>query len=306
MISRECVEWGYRLILGRDAESEDVIADKMNCSDYRDLTGQLIYSDEFISKQPSFMPPLNKWVMAEHALDFKIWVNLMDTAISWPILRNDFENAETAFVKSCLNEGDTAIDIGTNIGYFAMLFSRLVGASGHVIGFEPMPFLFERAAMSVQANGFTQCEIHNVALAKQDGEALLVYAPGSPNWGGAFLSFDGSVLPDHASVPVPIRVLTDYIGDTSAKLLKIDVEGGEYLVIESAIDYLERVKPIILSEIHVGQLQRVSGVTPYDYISLLSSAGYRCFELLKNGTLGKELSGSEEFTVLNVVFLANA
>lgn len=303
MISRDCVEWGYRLILGREPESEDVIASKMACEDFRDLSGQLIYSDEFISKQPSFMPPLNKWVMGEHDLDFKIWVNLADTAISWPVLRNEFEAAEVSFVKANVKAGQSVIDIGTNIGFFSLLFSRLVGPSGRVIGFEPMPFLYERAAMSVRENGFDHCAIHNVALAREEGTAHLVYAPGSPNWGGAFLSFDGSILPDHAGVVVPIQPLTMYLTDFYANFVKIDVEGAEYVVISSAIEYFSAHRPVILSEIHADQLFRVSGVAPRDYIKLLGDAGYKCFELLSDGTLGGELSGDEEFTVLNVVFL---
>lgn len=303
MVSRDCVEWGYRLILGREPESEVVIETKMACKDYRDLSGQLIYSKEFVSKQPSFMPPLNKWVMGEHELGFKIWVNLADTAISWPVLRNEFEAAEVSFVKAHVKVGQSVIDIGTNIGFFSLLFSRLVGPSGRVIGFEPMPFLYERATMSVRENGFGHCEIHNVALAREEGTAHLVYAPGSPNWGDAFLSFDGSILPDHAGVVVPIQPLTRYISDFSADFVKIDVEGAEYVVISSAIEYFSAHKPVILSEIHADQLARVSGVTPRDYIKLLGGVGYNCFEILTDGTLGAKLSGEEEFTVLNVVFL---
>lgn len=305
MLSRDCVEWGYRLILGRDPESEGVISEKMTCEDYRDLSGQLIYSDEFISKQPSFMPPLNKWVMAESELGFKIWVNLADTAISWEILRNRFESAEVAFVKSHIRAGDVIIDIGANIGFFSMLFSKLVGPTGRVIGFEPMPFLFERAAMSARENNFDRCEIHNVALASEAGIAHLVYAPGSPNWGGSFLSFGGSILPDHAAVPVSVQPLAKYVGDLDVKLVKIDVEGGEFFVISSALDFFRRARPIILSEIHSDQLRRVSGVSAKQYVTLIASAGYDCFELKDDGGLGKQLTGDEEITVTNVVFLPN-
>ncbi|MGV3512982.1 MAG: FkbM family methyltransferase [Novosphingobium sp.] len=305
MISRESVQWGYRLILGREPESEEVIISKMQCIDHRDLSGQLIYSSEFVAKQPSFMPPLNKWVMTEHDFGFKIWVNLADTSISWPIIRNEFERAEVQFVKSTIKSGQSVIDLGANIGFFSLLFSKLVGPHGRVLSFEPMPHLFERANMSISENGIKHCHIHNIAIAREKGTTRLVYAPDSPNWGSAFISLGESIPPDHKGVLVPTAPITDYLKDFAADFVKIDIEGAEYIVIENAISYFSDFKPTILSEIHSDQLLRVSGVTPRVYIELLRSIGYKCLELLPCGSLGKELSGEEEFTVLNVVFLPN-
>lgn len=303
MIGKEAVEWGYRLILGREPEGEAVIAEKMKCADLADLSNQLIYSEEFIGKNPRFMPLMNKWILIEEGSGFRIWVNLADTGISWPIIRNDFERAEIAFLSKLASPGQTVFDVGTNIGFFSMLFSKLVGPEGRVIGFEPLPFLHERAAMSAQENGFAQCMIHNVALAKERGTVALVYAPGSPNWGGAFLSFDGSVLPGHASVPVPTCPLSDFVDGDLPSLIKIDVEGAEHIVMSDAIDLLKEARPIVVSEIHRAQLARVSGVAPSEYIGLFRSLGYKCLEIAKDGTAERELLGDEEFDLTNVAFM---
>lgn len=302
MLSREAVEWGYRLILGREPESESVIASKMNCADAAELSGQLLYCDEFISKQPSFMPPLNQWVLIDHQLGFRLWLNLADTAIAWPIMRKDFELPEIAFLTNHLKAGDTAIDIGANVGFYSLLFASIVGSSGRVIGFEPMSFLYERAAMSVRESGFEHCVIHNVALGSEPASAQLVYAPGSPNWGGAFLSFDGSVLPDHASQTVPVHRFSEYLEGIKPDLVKIDIEGGEYLVMSEAREILSDARPIILSEIHSEQLRRVSGVSTAEYIGLMKDIGYRCFEISKSGETQIELLGDELLEVVNVAF----
>ncbi len=303
MLSREAVEWGYRLILGREPEDESVLAEKMKCANIMDLSGQLLYCDEFISKQPSFMPPLNRWVLIEHPFGFRIWLNLADTAISWPIMRNEFELPEITFLTNHIKPGDTVIDIGANVGFYSLLFASIVGQGGSVIGFEPMPFLYERATMSALESGFKHCVLHNVALGTEPGSAELVYAPGSPNWGGAFLSFDGSVLPDHASHTVPVRPLSEYLQGVRPNFVKIDIEGGEYLVMSEAREILKAAKPIILSEIHSDQLRRVSGVSPAEYIRLMDAIGYRCFEISESGELGVELNGDETFQVVNVAFM---
>ncbi len=303
MISKETVEWGYRLILGREPESEAVIAEKMACADQSDLANQLIYSQEFLHRNPGFIPLINQWVLIEHQTGIRLWVNLADNGISWPIIRNDFEPGELAFLSKHVGPGQTIFDIGANIGFFSMVFARLVGPGGRVVGFEPLPFLHERAAMSAVENGFSHCTIHNVALAKDRGTVALVYAPGSPNWGGAFLSFDGSVLPGHASVPVPTCPLSDFVDGGLPSLIKIDVEGGEHLVMSQAVDILKQARPIVVSEIHRGQLDRVSGATPHDYIGLFRGLGYRCFEIAKDGSADRELFGDEEFDLINVAFM---
>ncbi|WP_158093638.1 FkbM family methyltransferase [Erythrobacter dokdonensis] len=303
MISRETVEWGYRLILGREPENEAVIAEKMACTDQAALSNQLIYSEEFVNKNPRFMPLMNKWVLVEHEVGIRIWVNLADTGISWPIVRNDFERAEIKFLSGVIKPGQTVFDIGANIGFFSMLFSKLVGPEGRVIAFEPLPFLHERAVMSAYENGFGHCTIHNVALAKERGTVALVYAPGSPNWGGAFLSFDGSVLPGHASVPVPTCPLSDFVDGDLPSLIKIDVEGAEHTVMSDAVELLAEARPIVVSEIHRTQLERVSGVEPSDYIDLFRNLGYKCLEIAKDGTATRELIGHEEFQLVNVVFM---
>lgn len=303
MISKETVEWGYRLILGREPESETVVAEKMACTDQSALSRQLINSDEFLNNNPKFIPLMNKWVLVEHELGIRLWVNLADNGISWPIVRNNFERAEIQFLSKVIKPRQTVFDIGANIGFFSMMFAKLVGPKGRVVGFEPLPFLHERAAMSARENGFGHCTIHNVALAKEHGTVALVYAPGSPNWGGAFLSFDGSVLPGHTSVPVPTRPLSDFVGRDLPSLIKIDVEGAEHMVMSDAIDLLNKARPIVVSEIHRTQLQRVSGVTPSDYIGLFRSLGYKCLEIAKDGTATRELLGREDFQLINVAFM---
>ena len=305
MLNRETIEYGYRLILGREPETEAVISEKMACASVSDLATQLIYSDEFISQHPRFMPLLDKWVLVEHEFGIRLWVNLADTAISWPIVRNDFEPNELAFIANHVSPGQTVFDIGANIGFFSMALAKLVGPLGNVVGFEPMPFLHEHAVMSARENQFSHCTIHNVALAKERGTVALVYAPGSSNWGGAFLSFDGSVLPDHATVSVPCRPLSDFVDGNLPSLIKIDVEGGEYLVMSGSLDLLKAARPVVVSEVHRGQLERVSGVKPREYIELFESQGYKCFEISKGGVAERQISGKEVFEIINVAFIPN-
>lgn len=302
-LTKEQIVWGYKLLLEREPESDRVIDEKMKCESVRSLVQDFMQSSEFQEKHPHVGIVQNRWVMVEHVLGFRIWVNLADIAVSGAIIKNEFELPEISFVQKHVKLGNSVIDIGTNLGFFSLLFSKLVGAQGRVLGFEPLTFLFDSAAKSVAENGFTQCSIRNVALASERGSAQLIYAPGSTNWGGAFLSFDGVGLPDHASVTVPVAPLTDFVDGIAADFIKIDVEGAEYLVLSSCRDYIAQTKPVVMSEIHREQLQRVSGVSPAEYIGVMTNLGYACYEIAAHGDLGRSLTGHEQFDLVNVAFI---
>jgi hypothetical protein len=60
-----------------------------------------------------------------------------------------------------LRPGDVAYDIGANAGFFMLLMSRLVGPSGHVHTFEPLPLNIARLRRHLWINN-----IANVTAAK--------------------------------------------------------------------------------------------------------------------------------------------
>jgi FkbM family methyltransferase len=302
MIDRRFIVDAYRLLLGRMPESEAVILGKLNAPSEVALLIDMMASAEFETRS-GFVPAPDRWVLAEHELGFRIWLNLADLGVCRPILMNRYESAGTAFISNHLRAGDRFVDIGANVGFYALLAARLVGPTGDVIAFEAHPDLTERAGRSATENGFTHCAIHNVALGAAPGTALLVYAPGSSNWGGAYLSFDGAVPPGHTGRPVAVAPLARFLEGKPPTLLKIDVEGAEHLVLSGAIDLIRATRPVILSELHVGQLQRVSGVSPATYIELLAGAGYRCHLLDPDGTPGRRLDGNDTPPLCDVVFM---
>ena len=52
-----------------------------------------------------------------------------------------YERFETDFVRRTLKPGQTFVDVGAHIGYYAALAAELVGPAGAVHAFEPCPEL---------------------------------------------------------------------------------------------------------------------------------------------------------------------
>jgi FkbM family methyltransferase len=77
-------------------------------------------------------------------------------------------------VSTFLKPGMAFWDIGAHIGFFALIGSRLVGDSGHVQAFEPMPENFDRLTANIEGNALGNVEAHCVALSDEEGSAAFV------------------------------------------------------------------------------------------------------------------------------------
>ena len=86
------------------------------------------------------------------------------------LVYGNWEPEVSAVVRSVLQEGMTAIDIGGHIGYYTLLLAKCVGKSGRVFSFEPDPMTFESLQRSVRRNGFGWVSCVNAALSDREGE----------------------------------------------------------------------------------------------------------------------------------------
>src|ERR1700722_4854735 len=84
-----------------------------------------------------------------------------------------YEIRETNYVKKILREGDVFVDIGANIGWFTLLASAGVGASGQVIAFEPSGRIHQHLADNVRLNDCRNVVLERLAISDTSGSAIL-------------------------------------------------------------------------------------------------------------------------------------
>lgn len=251
--------------------------------------------------------PLSDWVLAEPRPGLRLWVDLEDHGVSRPCMVNAFEPIETAFVESFLRPGMWFVDVGANIGWYSLLAAQRVGPTGGVIAVEPRPDSAERLGMSAGENGFSNIVVHQVAAGAATGRMKVGALIGGHNAGGTWLLTTDRLL-EHTSVghqlfDVDVRRLDDMaIG--RCDLMKLDIEGAEYLMLQGALATIDRCRPVILSEINAEVLRQVSQVSIADYVQLLRRHGYRPHEVTATGP-GRLLSDDELSAIeipFNVIF----
>jgi FkbM family methyltransferase len=145
--------------------------------------------------------------------------------------------------------GDVVYDIGANVGSYTILGAVLVGSSGRVFAFEPVPENVRYLREHVRLNALTQVEIFEAAVSDRNGTVRFEANPDRVL---------GRINPDGQLV-VKSVVLDELLksgGLLPPNCLKIDVEGGETGVLRGAREILEKVRPVVFVATHGPEVHR--------------------------------------------------
>lgn len=151
-------------------------------------------------------------------------------------------------VSKTVKSGFTIVDIGAHIGYYSLLFSRLVGPTGHVIAFEPVPKNFEFLCENIKLNNCTNVEVENRAVLDHSQRIRIEIPENDPlPVGVSFANPD-----DKGDVIVEAVSLDDVVLGRTRRVdfLKVDAEGAEDKVLDGARALIKRDHPIIMMEVH--------------------------------------------------------
>lgn len=160
----------------------------------------------------------------------------------------------------------TAIDIGANIGNHSLFFSDLFRK---IYSFEPNKRTFKLLELNAELADNVTC--FNVGISDQDCEALLNVD--HANAGGSAISTQATAT-THA---ISLRRLAPFIDPADeVALIKIDVEGHEFLALTGSAEVIRKHKPIILFEQHRDEFSGGSTKT----IDLLRGLGYAKFAVI--------------------------
>ena len=142
-------------------------------------------------------------------------------------------------------------DIGANIGLFIKAFNKSKNKPRVIFAFEPSSYVFSVLALTVGRFKNVQC--FRLAFADKNGETVLnmpLKDSGSIRVG---LSHIGKASEgDYIKEVVETKLLDDFVAEIGAQeidLIKIDVEGAEFSILEGAQEVLTRIRPFWFVEV---------------------------------------------------------
>jgi FkbM family methyltransferase len=180
------------------------------------------------------------------------------------------------------------IDIGCHKGEILDLLLKYAPYGIH-FGFEPIPDLYEH--LKIKYSNRENCVISNIALSNINGTSTFNYVVSNPAYSGLKKrNYDRPGEMD-TTIEVSTNLLDEMLPDGyKVDFMKIDVEGGEFLVLKGAIETLINYHPLLIFEHGLGASD-IYGTKPSDIFGLLTSCKYRI------STMERWLKNEKEFTL---------
>jgi FkbM family methyltransferase len=172
-----------------------------------------------------------------------------------------FEIEKQRRLRDRLRKGMTVFDIGAHAGFYTLLLSRAVGASGKVFAFEPWPANVTDCVAHVRINHLSNVVVVPTALSDTTG--LASFAAGRSNSTGGLASTD-------TAVRVACFTLDELLATKDCPVpdvIKIDVEGAESRVLAGAQRLLRQHAATWFVALHSLDQKRAC-------LRLLADAGY--------------------------------
>lgn len=296
------VLWAYRLLLGREPEDPGAVEAYPQTSRL-EIVNRFISSPEFRANGLEEVRPPHRRYMVELDNGLRFWLLSGDQYVSPAIATGDYENIETAFVRRHVTRGMAAVDVGANLGWFAVHLALLVGAEGRVDAFEPRSDLTDLLTKTVAENALTNVTTHGFALGSQNSYGQMVWSVHDVNPGGTNLVPSSFVAPDITAQPVAVKTLDSCISHR-VDFIKIDAEGSEFLVFEGAQRILTQDRPVSLIEINPSNLLRTSGLSAAEFGVYVENLGYWLYEIAADGGCGRRIHASELSAIETLVNVA--
>lgn len=179
-------------------------------------------------------------------------------------------------LKAALAVGDCFYDVGANLGIYTLWAAPLVGPTGEVHAFEPVPSTRSRLENLVEANRIGHAVVVPAAVGERAGSGHMRTVAGAS--GLAHLTEAAE-----ADLRTPVVTLDAYAdAHRPPTLVKIDVEGHETRVLAGASRLLDTARPAVVMELLQSHLDR-SGTTIADTIDTFAKHRYRLYNLTPRG-----------------------
>lgn len=206
---------------------------------------------------------------------YRMLLDLQDLGISRTLLLfGERELEHKIMLERVLKAGMTVLDIGANIGYYALMELELIGQGGRLIAVEPSPSNAELLKRNLALNGYRDVEIHAKAVSDRTSTRTFFLSEMSNlntfhETGSAALHLKGKTI-EVETTTVPL-----IMSGRPLDLIRMDVEGHEIEVLSGLLPAIEHkeMAPMIIFETHGSRYSPEHDIAPP--LRRLFALGYR-------------------------------
>lgn len=239
---------------------------------------------------------LKKTFVMRNIHNYKMYLDATDMGLCRSlILFGTREVDHKILLEKITKPGMTVLDIGANIGYYALMELKLIGDKGKLIAVEPSPKNIEIFKNNLDLNGISSVRIVEGAISdKEEKKDFHLAEQGNLNTfhatGTGKQHLTGEVI-EVNSYTIP-QIMKD---EGSLDLIRMDVEGHEVEVLNGMLDEVKsgKLKPMIIFETHLSRYG-----SEHDMVAVLKSyfsAGYTTRYLASSYEGGSELVESKGY-----------
>ena len=194
-------------------------------------------------------------------------LNLKDRGINADLFINRIREPQaTRYVQTLMQPWWTVVEIGANIGYYAMMEAKRVK---QVYAIEPGPSNYNQLVANVKLNKYANIESYPLAIGDHNGEIGFEIAKAC-NWSRI------AMTNETATVTVQMQTLDSFVAANRIKhvdYLRMDVEGYEFAIIQGARKTIEKDRPDMFIEVHRDRLADY-GHSQLEFMEMLAGYGY--------------------------------
>jgi len=224
--------------------------------------------------------------------------------IGWHIaFFGTYEPESRAIFRAILPVGGVALDVGANVGWHTLLMARLVGDSGLVLAAEPNPSVRRRLEANLKLNRFGQVKVIPYAIAAIEGNVEF-YGPEADDADSGNGHITTASATGQSSVyRVETRRLDAILPVakiTRLDLIKIDVEGYEWPVLNGATQTIAKFRPHIVFEYNAEYTSRGEGSAQLLW-QFFQQNHYRLFAIGRNWAEEVQLNNGSSANQMGVL-----
>lgn len=186
----------------------------------------------------------------------------------------------TYWIREQLRPGDTFVDVGANFGYYSLLASKLVGSAGNVIAIEASPSIVAGLKRNLDLNKTRNVRV--IEKAVSDTVGTLSFYRGPAGWPGQNSFIKGANMTYECDVSTaPLCGLLAPAEIAAARIMKIDVEGGECAAIAGLMPCLRATRSDLEIALEVNPCHLASlGQSAEELIAVMAGAGFHAYRIL--------------------------